>query len=86
MLNVTQKIEKTIGRIERMRQFRKAFEARHSHVFHGREDVTVDSMRYCDAMIQSLEGEIVRFVSGNRCLIWRLGPEDAVLSVHWRTP
>jgi hypothetical protein len=58
VFTVNDKIEITLQRIERMRRFRKAFENRSQHVFRDDEDITADSIRYCDAMIQNWEAEI----------------------------
>ena len=60
MSSIVQEMEKAIGRVERMREFKKAFEGRDTHVFHGKEDVTRDSLRCCDAMIQNLELKIAK--------------------------
>ena len=58
MFTVKDKIEMTQQRIERMRRFRAAFENRSEHVFRNDEDITADSIRYCDAMIHTYEAEL----------------------------
>ncbi len=59
MFTVKDKIENTMQRIERMREFRRKLENRGQRVFHGEDDITAESIRYCDVKILSWQAEIV---------------------------